>query len=59
MVVWRGVQSGCGVFIFKSAIELIQIVCLLLIIHSVIMDSPPFHTDAESLEENWILSLSE
>ncbi len=43
MVVWRGVQGGCGVrcpgrvwgvFFFKSAIELIQINCLLLILHS-------------------------
>ncbi len=34
MVVWRGVQGGCGMFFFKSAIELIQIVCLLLILHS-------------------------
>ncbi len=35
MVVWRDVQGGfrVGCF-FKSAIELIQIVCLLLILHS-------------------------
>ncbi len=33
MVVWRGVQSGVGCF-FKHAVEIIQIVCLLLILHS-------------------------
>ncbi len=32
MVVCRGFQAGVGCF-FKSAIELIQIVCLLLILH--------------------------
>ncbi len=34
MVVWRGVQSGCGGGGFKPAVELIQIVCQLLILHS-------------------------
>ncbi len=47
MVVWRGVQGGCGVF-FKSAIELIQIVCMLLILHSAgvlcLVTGKVFHT---------------
>ncbi len=33
MFVWRGDQGGYGVF-FKPAIELIQIICQLLILHS-------------------------
>ncbi len=51
MVVWRGVQGGCGVF-FKSAIELIQIIYLLLILHS----AGGWYLF--SLDENWILNLS-
>ncbi len=50
---------GVGGGGFKPAVELIQIVCQLLILHSaggwclVVGDSfRPFHTDAESLEEN-------
>ncbi len=31
---WRGVQGGCGMFFFKPAVELIQIVCQLLSLHS-------------------------
>ncbi len=33
MVVLRGVQGGCGVFV-KPAVQHIQIVCQLLILHS-------------------------
>ncbi len=52
-------QVGC---FFKPAIELIQIVCQLLILHSAggwcLVVGYLFYTDFESLEENWILSLS-
>ncbi len=56
---------GVGCF-FKPAVELIQIICQLLIVHSaggwclvVVISFRPFHSDAESLEDNLILSLSE
>ncbi len=55
----KGVAGGVNGVFFKPAIELIQIVCQLLILHSaggwclVIGDVfQTFHTEAESLEEN-------
>ncbi len=64
MVVWRGAQSGCGVF-FKPAIELIQSAsCLFSTVLGdgvllLFISFRPFHADAKSLEDNWILNLSE
>ncbi len=66
LVVWRGVQSGCGVFFqtcSRTHSDRLPVVdspqCWGMMSCSWLSLSDLFYTDAESLEENWILSLSE
>ncbi len=51
------VAGGVNGVFFKPAIKLIQLVCPLLILHSagggcLVNSFIPFHTEAESLEDN-------
>ncbi len=67
MVVWRGVQGG-GVGCFfqicnRTHSDRLPVVdslqCWRMVYCKLVMSFIPFHTEAELLEENWILSFSE